>query len=516
MMGSSYEQVFLIIGIMIFAMGIGAIYQKNIEKSLLEVFIAVELLIALIGGFAPLLVYIVFVRTDGYIVILYGSAFLIGFLIGLEIPLLIRINRDFSKSLKENLSEILSMDYIGSLAGALVFVYLLLKYFALTQIGFIAAYVNLFIAILGIFIFRNQIRWKPALLFSSACLTLLLSIGILNASSWSISAEQEIYRDPIIFSMATPYQRMILTKRGEKLRLYINGQLQFSSEDEEIYHEHLVHLPMALADNKKKVLILGGGDGLALREVLKYPYIESVTLVDIDPGIIHMASTESNMLRLNEGSFLASRIHVINPDGVVDKGEEMLLQRPEKVRGFLSGRKIPASTVRIFNLDADRFLKNIKETFDVIIIDFPDPSILELAKLYSKEFYHQLYERLEDDGIFSVQSSSPYFANLVFLCVGKTLSAAGFQVIPYHDNVPSFGEWGWYIGWKKANGRREDILEKIMSMKTTPVKTRYITPDLIRSSLVFPRKWLEKMDEVKVNTRMNPVLVSYYNSAWKL
>lgn len=511
LIGSSHEEIFIIIGLMMFAMGMGAGLQQYVKRHLFEKFILLELVLGLVGGFSATVIYMAFIHTESYRVILYGFALLIGVLIGMEIPLIIRINGEHKLDLKANLAEILSMDYVGALAGALVFTYVLLTRFELARIGFLLGLVNTAVALLGFLLFRRLVPRKPLMGVVTLLITGLLVLGFLRADEWTRYAEQRYYRDPIVSSLTTPYQHLVLTRRDDRLCMYINGHLQFSSRDEHIYHEMLVHPAMHLCPRPRSVLILGGGDGLALREVLKYPDVESVHLVDLDKEVVRFAMENEALVKLNRGALHDSRVHVIESGAVTPGVQAEVMQSSQRTTQMFASRRHPVAEVHVLIMDADRFVRELDGRYDVVLIDLPDPDALELAKLYSVDFYSALRERLTPHAIVAVQATSPYYARRVFLCIGETLRSAGMNCLPLHENVPSFGEWGWYLAWS-SGARGAQPFERLEDLQ---IETRYLTPALLKASFEFSRDWLDPDDEVQPNTLMNPVIIDYFRNAWK-
>ena len=322
--------------------------------------------------------------------------------------------------------------------------------------------------------------------------------------------EQKLFTDPIIYSKTTKHQHIVLTRSpaGEVL-CYINGNLQFSSYDEHIYHEYLVHPAMGLGLRpRKNILILGGGDGLALREVLKYPQVDRVTLVDIDSSMTDLASSNEVLLKLNKGSLLNSKVQHVFPSY---KPGSTHLSNGTNLRPA-PGEEV--ALVEVLNIDARQFLEEVPGYYDVIIIDFPDPNSVNLAKLYSLTFYRQLKKRLSAGGIVVQQSTSPYRAKEAFLCIGRTWEQAGFEVIPLHENVPSFGEWGWWIGGDKRYYSKEYLSRQLGELKQIEVDTQFINPTLIKASLVFGKNIL-KSEYNTYNTIINNVVYKYYESSIK-
>lgn len=515
LMGTSYEQIFIIIGIMLFSMGIGSIFQRLITKNLLEYFLILEIILGLAGGTSTLIIYWSHASWESSEVILYGFSFFIGMFIGMEIPILIRINEKYSDSLKTNLSEILTVDYIGSLAGAILFTYVLLVKFSLAKIGFLLGITNTLLALVGLVAFQGLLKFKK--LFSAAIFLVisLLITGFVKSDDWSKKIEQKYFRDHIIFSKTSRFQHIVLTKRKNRINLYINGHLQFSSIDEFIYHEYLVHVPMLAVSQKKKVLILGGGDGLALREVLKYPEVKEVTLVDIDPVMTQISSTLPELRELNKDAFQDARVKSFSPNALYPGPKRDITMRSQRPTKRFSRKEFPVARVSLYHLDADLFISRIKDYFDVIIIDFPDPNLIELSKLYSLEFYAKIFHKLNPGGFISIQASSPFFAREAFLCIGKTLQAASFKHLPYHGTVPSFsGDWGFYLAWKNKFAPNQ-VIKNFDQIKKISVDTKYLNPGLIKSSFLFGKNILTTTTAIGINSRLNPRLLKYYRNSWK-
>ena len=500
-LGNSIEQFSITIALMLGFMGLGGWVQKFVnDDNLVEKFLILEVILAILGGFSPLAIYSGFAFFETHFALIqYFFIISIGFLIGFEIPFIVRINEKFSQSLKENLSLVMGADYLGSLVGAFVWIYFLLPFLPLTKISFLISGVNLIVALITFtYIKKDYIKSISTATFVGG----LLIFGYIASASITNVLENKLYQDPVVSSQKTKYQQIVITKNKSlnEYRLYINGNVQFSSLDERIYHEELVHPIMSLKEGPKDVLILGGGDGIAIREVKKHTDVKSITLIDLDPGMIQLAKTNPILKKINENSF--KNVNIIDPNTFVSSGGIKDV--------YVSGKE--AGFVNVINIDADKLLHQLKDKlWDVIIIDFPDPSSIELAKLYSKEFYMKLKRVLRPGGMFVIQSTSPYHAKESFLCIGRTIEAAGFNVIPYHDNVPSFGDWGWYIAWDKEDPSHNDIYTKINELDEFKVDTTYLTPNVFRSALVFGKNSL-KSDLIAVNTLMYPKLLDIYTT----
>lgn len=517
LLGNSIEQFSITIALMLGMMGIGGWVQKYIDDSyLLEKFILIEMLLALLVGFAPLAIYAAFgFMETHFLLIQYAFVLSIGFLIGFEIPFIIRINQAYSSTLKANLSTVISADYFGSLAGALVWVYWMLPNFSIVINGFLLASLNFLIATVTVLYFNyHRLIEKRATSFVLIGITVLaLAGGALSANRWHLELQQHLYNDKIVFSKTTRYQHLVVTHNGKRdeYRFYINGNLQFSSLDEYRYHEQLVHPLMHIAPSHKNILVLGGGDGMAVRELLKYSDISSITLVDLDAELVRLAKNSDVFKKLNHNAFNSATIRfpdIDNALSVIGK-REWIPYGDDINRSEKTGMK--PMMFDVVHIDADKFLDRIaNRNYDVVIIDLPDPTSIDLNKLYSSEFYMKLKRTLSKDGMIVIQSTSPFQTQKAFLCIGDTLRSAGFQTIPYHDNIPTFGEWGWYIAWKEGTFSKETILKRMQQTASFTVPTHYITPQYFLSSTVFPKDFQNHIPPI-VNTLMDPKLFLLYN-----
>ncbi|HSE34644.1 MAG TPA: polyamine aminopropyltransferase [Candidatus Paceibacterota bacterium] len=524
-LGNAIEQYSVIIGLMMLMMGIGGSAQRLVgDRFLVEKFIAIELLLSLVAGFAPITIYAAYGFIPAHFqLIQYGFVMLIGFLIGFEIPIAVRINKDFVGSLRTNLAWIFSADYIGACTGALVWTFVLLKVFPLTEISFVVSSMNLMVAFVTFLYFRSQkgLAMTPAFIVAFAIVTSLFGLGFMQNRDWSKLLEQRFYDDPIVYSSLTRYQKLVVThdRKNDEFRLYINGNVQFSSVDEANYHEPLVHPVMTLAPSREKVLILGGGDGLALRRVLEYPDVREVALVDLDPGMTAIARDNSLFRKLNRDALRDARVVAVPPEGLTEESIRGVFMEEGRDGGKLLEKKRRETTrvasVSVVNIDADRFVATAPGVWNVVIIDFPDPSSIELVKLYSKEFFLKLRRNLASDARIVIQATSPYHAKEAYLAIGRTMEAAGFLTIPYHENVPAFGDWGFYLAWLPGPSK-EDMGRQIRTMERFGPETQFLTPDVFRSELVFGKGMLHT-NETAVNTLMQPVLLSYYvDRAWQI
>ena len=515
LLGNSVQQWAIVIGVMMFFMGVGSDIQKHTSHhQLLEKFLFAELVLALVGAFSPILILQTYgTWPHGFALVQYGLIAILGTLIGFEIPLLARINEQYVSDLKFNLGGILRMDYIGSLAGALLWVFVLPLFFSITQIPFALGVLSLAAAALAMVYFAQQLERRSWMLASFIVSAGLLAFGASQVSEWTFHAEQKLYKERIIFSDSSPYQRVVLTQSKTKdISLYINGNLQFNAFDEYIYHENLVHPAMSVAPSHTRVLILGGGDGLAAREVLKYPSVEDIVLVDLDPLMTKLARENEHFRALNQDSLNHAKTIVPTHDAFLDSGSTEILVRNQNRR---HGRDFaPQGTVQILNIDAMRFLESVSGYFDVIILDFPDPNSPELAKLYSRRFYELVSQRLAPGGLIIQQSTSPVFAKEAFLIIGRTLEAAGFSALPFSDTIPSFGKWGFWLAGHAQFYSADSLLKRINAVTKLPDGTAYLTPERVRANFTFGKEEL-RSEHQDITTTTSNRIYEYYVKGWE-
>lgn len=515
LIGSAHEQIFVIIGLMLFAMGVGAAAQQGLKRNLLDAFLLVEILLAALGGASVLVVYTAYAVLVSYQVVLFAVAGAIGVLIGAEIPLILRLREDPSLHGRlPEMSTVLSVDYLGSLAGALAFAYLLIPSLSLDRIVVVLGLINLVVAVVCLSAFRQAVA-RPRLLVVAAVSAGLVLAAVARWSRPAMAAlEQRTFADPIVLSTSSRYQHLVLTRRGEDLRLYLNGQLQFSASDEYIYHELLVHAPLRLAASRRRVLILGGGDGLAAREVLKYPDVETVTLVDLDPLVTNLAAAQADLVALNQGSLVDARLVTRLAPGLAPGATVAVERQTHLHRSQHGDQRYRLAEVAIRNVDADVFVRATAGTYDAVVIDFPDPGQLELCKLYSRDFFRALRQRLAPGAVLSIQSTSPWHAPLVYHCIGATLESAGFRILPYLGHVPSFGGWGWHLAWTDEVTPEQMRQRLGNETQPIPVPTRHVTPAVLAASCVIPPDILARRQGVGVNTKMRPLILGYFRRSW--
>lgn len=476
LVGNAVFQWTIVMSLMLFAMGVGSRVSRHFHRRLLDSFILTEFTLSVLCAISAVVAYSFAAFTDYIELVIYFQAFVIGNLIGFEIPLVTRINEAYEE-LRINISGVMEKDYYGALLGGLVFAFVALPYLGLTYTPILLGMVNFFVASIILWRFYSLLERKRLIVSAfGTVLTFLVVLGIL-AKPVILFGEQGKYRDKVIYSAQTPYQKIVMTRWKEFFWLYINGQEQFSTFDEEKYHEPLVHPAVKLSPDPSDVLILGGGDGLAAREVLKHPEVKTLRLVDLDPAMTRLAKTHPVLLSINRGSLNDERVEVVNGD---------------------------ASTY----MDTDSRL------YGVILIDLPDPDSIDLMHVYSKNFYDKLRRHLIRGGVLATQATSPYFSRKAFLCILKTMRAAGFSVLPYHNQIPTMGEWGWIIGVDRREVEEETLKSRVMEIDFSNIDTRYLNRDAVISMVHFGKGVIEKdaLDEIRVNADINPVLYRYYLS----
>lgn len=471
-LGDSVTQFSIIIGIYLFAMGVGSWLSRFIDKHIAERFIEIELSVAVVGGFSAPLLFLSFAHLSYFGVVLYGIVFVIGALVGLEIPLLMRILKD-ELDFKDLVSRVLAFDYIGALAASLLFPIFLVPKLGLNRTSLLFGLLNAAVGIWGTWLLLPLLRRNVTLLrVKGAIIVVLLAIAFIKADKLTTLAEDALFMDNIIFARSSPYQRIVVTKGKTGYALFLNGNLQFNSFDEYRYHEALVHPAFAaFGGTPKRILVLGGGDGLALREILKYPSIEYVQLVDLDPEMTKISYSVPALGDLNNHAFDDPRIHVTNADAFV----------------------------WLDSTEAD--------PFDIAIVDFPDPNNFALGKLYTTRFYNLLKAKLRPDSSVVIQTTSPLVARQSFWCIVKTLETAGYTVRPYQTAVPSFGIWGFALAKLKP-----------FDQPTRPpsgVQLKFLNENSFASMFEFPSDTSRPDTEIEVNRLDNQALVRYYEEEWR-
>ena len=468
LLGDSVTQFSLVIGLYLSAMGAGAWLSRRITGELGRRFIEIELAVAVVGGASAPVLFLAFGSVAHFQVVLLGFVAAIGVLVGLELPLLMRL-LEGQVAFKDLVSRVLTFDYIGALAAAVMFPLVLVPKLGLVRASLATGAANACVALWGTWLLGDRLGAARLGLRVRAIAVLAgLVVALGFADRFTTWAEDEMYADPVVLTETTPYQRIVVTHGRAGFQLFLNGNLQFSSSDEYRYHEALVHPAMMATDAPpKQVLILGGGDGLALREVLAHPSVEHVTLVDLDPAMTGLAKKFPALAELNRHSFEDHRVSVINDDAMV-------------------------------------WLDEHPGLWDVIIVDFPDPNTFALGKLYTKLFYKRLAARLSPGGATVVQATSPLFARKSYWCIIETIRAAGFFVHPYQVTVPAFGVWGY------ALARRREFAPPVHVPK---LPLRFLNEEALVAMFDFPVDM--KPLPVEINQLDNQALVRYYEREWR-
>ena len=476
LLGDSVLQFSTVIGAYLFAMGVGSYLSRFFERQLPAHFLRIELLVALVGGALPAILFIANAYVPGsFRFLLYALVFAVGTLVGLEIPLVMRILKR-NIALKDLVSQVLTFDYLGALAVSVAFPLLLVPQLGLIRTGLLFGLLNAAVAVWALWLFRDELRQFKAHVLACGATLALLAAAFAGADRITTVAEDKFYQDRIVFTAQSPYQRIVVTQGRGGHRLFLNGNLQFAERDEYRYHEALVHPAMAAFSSgvapssqapmgPKKVAVLGGGDGMAVREILKYPGVESITLVELDPAMTKLFSDQPTLSKLN-------------------------------------GESLKSPKVKVINTDAFQWLENTAETFDVIVVDFPDPTNFSIGKLYTNSFYALLDQRLSASGYAVIQTTSPLVARQSFWTVVQTIESVGLTATPYHANVPSFGEWGYVIASRRPYRLPTALPEglRFLNLQTLPLLFDF-SVDMARVP-------------AQVNRLSNQNLVTTYEAEW--
>ncbi len=466
LLGDSVRQFSITIGLFMAAMGLGAYITKFFSNNLIERFVVIEVFIALVGGLSCVVLFLVFPYTIFYQPAMYGLIISIGCLVGMEIPILTRI-LSWNDSIKKSIANVLSLDYFGALIGSIAFPFFLLPFFGLFRASFLIGIINIIIAIITIVVFTGTLGRRRELMTFAVMIAFILTFSFIYSHKITSFAESQLYADQIIYEKQTRFQKIIVTRDQATgfHRLFIDGHIQFAEADEYRYHEALVHPVLSTNSQKKQVLILGGGDGMAAREVLKYSEVSHIDLVDIDKEMTRFCGTFPAIVRINGGS--------------------------------LTNKK-----VKVHNMDAWQFVRDLQNRYNFIIVDLPDPHNESLNKLYSLEFYTLLKSKLLPEGLLVTQSTSPLVTTNTFWSIGSTMRAAGLHTFNYQISLPSFsGNWGFTIG--REGGKPPELF-------TIPAeKTRFLTSEVMGKAGVFGKD--ELPSQTIVNSIFKPQLYLTYN-----
>jgi spermidine synthase len=446
--GGGITETSLIVAGFVAALGAGALLVKPLLGHAAAVFVAVEILLGVVGGLSAVALYVSFSFYPQSSPVLVVATAVIGILVGAEVPLLMTLLQSGRSGIDARtsgsvLADLNAADYAGALLGGLAWPFVLLPLAGQVRGAALTGMVNLVAAaVVAAFLLRAQLGpWARrgaavALLAAAAVLGVLL----VQASDIEVSARQRLYADPIVEAIQSSYQQIVVTERNGDVRLYLDGDLQFSSGDEYRYTEALVH--PVLARDPRRVLILGGGDGLAAREALRHPTVREVVQVELDPAVVRLARTR--FAGLNDHALDDPRVRVITADAFT-------WLRDPAARGF-----------------------------DAVVVDMPDPDTPALGRLYSTEFYGLVRAALSPGGLVAVQAGSPYSTPTAYWRTVSTVASAGLTVTPYHVHVPSFGDWGFALG-----GTAPSAPELALSPHAPPL--RFLDSAGLQAAAVFPR-----------------------------
>lgn len=473
-LGDSITQFSIIIGIYLASMGIGSWFSRFFKKHLFFSFIVVELCLGLIGGFSVPMCYFYYTFSDvvGYQIFTYGLVGIIGMLTGMEVPLLTYILTEKQEASQDGLSDILTFDYIGALVATIVFPFILIPFMGIYKTSLLFGFLNILIGLLNLYFFRSFLKvkrhWSILVQLGYLGTILLVFLGFASSQGFMKYWNTALYKYPVIHQESSKYQNIVVTKNPNELRLYLNGAIQFSSRDEYRYHEALVHVAAQQIPRLSRVLILGGGEGLAAREVLKYPHIEQVHVVDLDKRITDMAKELPLFTEQNKHALSDLRVQVINGD-------------------------------------AYQYVSHDTSTYDLIIADLPDPTNESLSRLYSETFYTMCLQRLSQQGLFVTQATSPELATDAFYCIEKTILASGFKhTYPYHANVPSFGNWGFIAA---STTKQQFRINKYIDLD-------FVNDSFLQHCFFFPKD-VQPTEKLQVNRLDKPILMQYYLDHWR-
>ena len=441
----------LIVAGYIAALGAGALLVKPLLAHAAIAFIAVEALLGIIGGLSAAALYVVFAFLDGSVgstwVLAVGTA-LIGGLVGAEVPLLMTLlQRGRTVGASDSgraLANLNAADYLGALLGGLVWPFLLLPQLGMIRGAAATGIVNLAAAaVVSVFLLRRVV--SPRQLVTALC-ALAAALGLLatllaRSADIETTSRQRLYADPIVAYRHTPYQEIVVTRRGNDMRLYLDGGLQFSTRDEYRYTESLVY--PALGNGARSVLVLGGGDGLAARELLRQPGVGKIVQVELDPAVIELART--TMRDANGGALDNPRVKIVIGDAMT-------------------------------------WLRRGPDRFDAVIVDLPDPDTPTLGRLYSAEFYALAARALAPGGLMVVQAGSPFSTPMAFWRTVSTVRAAGYAVTPYHVHVPTFGDWGFVLA---AQGAASAAAAPVPAMPAGAPPLRFLNQQVLTAATVF-------------------------------
>lgn len=534
LLGNTIMRFSVIIGLFMSAMGVGSFLSKYVPESKVPIaFVGIQTAIGLLGGLSALALYAIFAYyPDNIWGLIICISLIIGTGAGLEIPLMIRQLKAVG-GVRVSLAHVLTADYIGALIASILFPYFIIPQLGIMQGAMLFGMMNLLVAWVAWYALTDR---NKGLAVGLAVATISIGVLFFTAESIVSSFESKFYQDEIVYAKQTPFQRIIVTRSGNDIRLYIDGHLQFSTVDEYRYHEALVHPAMIAAGhgNRKRVLILGGGDGMAAREVLKYDDVETIDLVDLDPGIVELFSTNNLMKSISGDALSSDRVTARefleepNPEkraqilATFDPNTAKLLSTHQSL-STANNSALDSDLLTVHYLDALLFLEQSARDasvlpWDVILIDLPDPHSGELARLYTPVFYSRIGRNLRPGGVMVTQASSLWYGPRTFWCIHDTIAAStftgetlsdSFRTIPFHVPVYSFGgSWGFVM----ASTRIIDP-----SAMALQVPAKFLDEKTLPTLFIIPPDRNRNVVEVEVNDINHLPLARYYhedNQAW--
>ncbi|WGH79103.1 polyamine aminopropyltransferase [Jannaschia ovalis] len=460
LLGDSIRQFSFVIGVFLAAMGVGAWASRWVIDAVTG-FVRAQIGLGLIGGFAALVTFASYAATGAVALPLYGALVAVGLLSGMEIPLLARILAEIGAG-RFRFENVLSVDYLGALVASLAFPVLIVPHLGLVAAGLGFGLMNLAVAGGTLWLFRARLGAGDWLGWFAAVLA--VAAALVWSGPIAAALDARLYAEEIVLNERSAYQQITVTRHRERTRLHLDGAIQFDTIDEHRYHEALVHPAMAQAPRRARVLILGGGDGMAAREVLRWDP-EAVVLVDLDPAVTGLFRDRADLAALNDGALRDDRVTVVNAD-------------------------------------AFTWVRDGADRFDVAILDLPDPKNLSLSRLYSAEFYRLLAARMSAQGVVVTQAGSPMFAPEAFWIVARTLRTE-WSVTPYQAYVPSFGLWGFVLAVPVRMRPRQ---------APYPQDLRWLTPAVWSAAQVFDAETGPR--EGPVNTLRTHPLPRAYTAGW--
>ncbi|MGW0934496.1 polyamine aminopropyltransferase [Streptomyces sp. NPDC002666] len=482
LIGDSVTQASVVLSVMVFAMGIGSLLAKRLRSRAAVGFGLIEAALALVGGSSALVLYASFAWIGESRYALVGFSLAIGILIGAEIPLLMTlIQRVDRQDAGGAVADLFAADYVGALVGGLAFPFLLLPMLGQLSGALFTGTVNAAAGgALVLWVFRRDLtsRSRWLLIAANVLVIAVLATAAVLADDFERAARRAVYGDQVRVALQTEVQEVVLTGSDRSsLDLYLDGRLRVSSRDEYRYHEALVH--PAMNGPHARVLILGGGDGLAAREVLRYPDVRSVTVVELDPAVTRLARTDRALSELNAHAYRDPRTTAVTGD-------------------------------------AFSWLRTVRDRFDVVVADLPDPGISASTKLYSAEFYGLVDRALAPDGRLVVHGGPAVSRPHTFWTVEASMRAAGLHTRPYRIS----GRYaGFAVGPDRATGGPAEVhgwgfvlagpaAEPVLRLDAGAPRLRSLTGPALRdagrraeagrlrgqapSTLVHPRYWEER------------------------